>query len=82
VGGSRGRRHVLLGQVELEAPFADVGADPVPLAQLTDRGVLLAGAAMGLAAAGTIACRLDGGPAFGAMRLSALSTTVSSYRFR
>ena len=35
--------HFLLGQVQLVAALTHVGGDPVLLAQLADRGVLVAG---------------------------------------
>ena len=51
---------LLLGQVQLVAPLADVGGDPVLLAQRADRGVLVAGLAVLLAAPGAALCRLGG----------------------
>jgi hypothetical protein len=59
VRGAGSPDHVLLGQVELIAALADVGGDPVPLAQRSDRRVLLPGSTVLLAAAGTAARRLD-----------------------
>jgi hypothetical protein len=54
---------LLLGQVQLIAPLADVGGDPVPLAQRPDRRVLLPRRAVLLAAPGTAARRPGRGPA-------------------
>lgn len=45
--------HVTLREIQLEAALADVGGDPVPLAQLANRGVLVASLAIVLATAGS-----------------------------
>jgi hypothetical protein len=43
---------LLLGQVQLVAALANMGSDPVALAQLSDRGVLVASLPVLLAATG------------------------------
>src|SRR5438105_5978153 len=52
---------VVLGHVQLVAPFADVGRDPVPLAELAESVVLRARLVVGLAAPRTGPRRLAHG---------------------
>jgi hypothetical protein len=63
VRGSRSFGDLLLRQVKLVAPLAYVGGDPVPLAQLADRGILVASLSISLAAPCAAPCRKGGGPA-------------------
>ena len=63
MGGFGSLCDLLLSEIQLVAPLADMGGDPVLLAQRADRCVLVARLAVLLAALGTALCRL-GWPAF------------------
>lgn len=61
--GSRSRGNFFLREVKLVASLAYMSGDPIPLAQLADRRVLITRLSVSLAMPRTIPCRFANGSA-------------------